>query len=943
MTFIRVCVGFLLLASAQAQAVDPTCDTSWSKTGNTWTCSGNGTVTFSNNTSFTPNQTTTIIANNGFYFSNNQIGTSSQKVHLESTYGAFNGSGTTLNGNITASSGDVTLSSTQVNGTITTGGDVDLTNGGVSGKVTSSSNKVTTSGTNLSGGVTAHSGMTITGGTLTGVFHLTSANEMSLFDVTMTSGSLSGASNVYISNSQLGSASNAIAISAQSNDIYVLNNSTVFGNLTAAGSYGTVYVQGGSNVYGTCKPNVNPVNGCSATPPASIDHYELSFASPGVTCEAEPITIKACSNSSCSSLYSGSSSVTLAANNGGNLSASTISLSSGSGVTYLRLTTPGASTLSISSATPAASGALVCKNGGVAGSCAVTFNDTGLKFVASDGVAAIPTQIAGQSYTAKVRAIQTNTTTGACQARVSGSRSVNLGFRCVNPSSCISGQALTANGSALTGSSASGSVSYTAVNLTFDNAGTASLPLSYSDVGQLSLLGSLSLAASGNDAAITLTAASSSFVVKPYALQIASVSAGTVSNPATTSGAPGFTAAGTALTVDVTATNAQGAVTPNFGRESSSESISVSLASLVYPANGTLTPNDLVNTGNFLAVSGSPGRFRNTAISYRNVGSITLQAGLTDSDYLGAGDVPTKPQSGTVGRFYPANFTLASSSHSPLCGSFSYMGQPGSLLSYTVQAVNSQGTVVSNYQSNTASGTGYSGVASFTLVAEDNAGTVNLGSRWSGVTTPSWVAGQYQYTASNVSFSRASTVDGPFAQLQAGLKVATEQDSRDFLSSAKTINAATTANCSANASCDAVPIGNTVAYRYGRLRLEEATGDETRSLPVVLKAEYFDGSGFVLNSADQCSSVTPASLTATGSPTLQVSGTTGLLSNGKNTTNSLLLSAPNQAGTWQLKYTTPSHLKYNWDPTVAGDEDPTSQALFGRYRGNDRLIFQREQ
>ncbi len=943
MRFIRFGVSLLLLVSAKALAVDPSCDTSWSKTGNTWTCSGNGTVTFSSNTAFTPNQPTTIIANNGFYFTNNQIGTSSQKVHLESSYGAFNGSGTTLNGNITASSGRVTLSSTQVNGTISTGGDVDLTNGGVSGKVTSSSNKVTTSGTNLAGGVTAHSGMTITGGTLTGAFVLTSANEMSLFDVTMTSGSLSGASNVYISNSQFGSASSAIAISAQSNDIYVLNNSVIFGNLTAAGSYGTVYVQGGSSVYGTCKPNVNPVNGCSATPPASIDHYELSFASPGVTCEAEAITIKACSNSSCSSLFSGSSSVTLAASNGGSLTASTVSLASGSGVTYLRLTSPGASTLSVTSASPTASSALVCKNGGSTGSCAVTFNDTGLKFVASDGVAAIPSQIAGQSYTAKVRAIETNANTGACQARVNGNRSVNLGFRCVNPSSCSSGQALTANGTAVNGSSASGSVSYTAVNLSFDSSGTASLPLSYSDVGQLSLLGSLTLAASGNDQAITLTAASSSFVVKPYALQIASVSAGTVSNPATTSGSPGFTAAGTALTVDVTATNAQGNVTPNFGRESSNETVTVSLASLVYPANGSLTPNDLVNTGNFIAVSGSPGRFRNSAISYRNVGSITLRAGLTDNDYLGAQDVPNKPPSGTIGRFYPANLLLASSNHSALCGSFSYMGQSGSPLSFTIQAVNSQGAVVSNYQNNTANGTGYSGVASFTLVAEDNAGSVNLGSRWSGVTTPSWLAGQYQYTASNVSFSRGSSVDGPFAQLQAGLKVATEQDNRDFLTSAKTINAATSVNCSANSSCDAVPIGNTVAYRYGRLRLEEAAGDETRSLPVVLKAEYFDGSGFVFNSADQCSSVAPASLTATGSPTIQVSGSSGTLSNGKNASNSLLLSAPNQPGSWLLKYSAPSHLKYNWDNTVVGDEDPTAQALFGRYRGNDRLIFQREQ
>lgn len=980
MRFIRFGVGLLLLVSAKALAVDPSCDTSWSKTSAQWTCTGNGRITFSSGTTFLPASSLTLIADNGIEFSNNTIGSGSIAVHLQSGYGAINGAATSqLYGNMTTSSGSITLSGTNVTGNVTTNGTISLTNGTITGDVTSNSNTITTNGTSITGTTTANgninltngvfggkvtstsntittnnatlqngaqsqSGISITGGTVNGALVMTARNQVSLTNVTMPTGSISGASSVTVSNSDLGTASSNVNITTDSNDIRIQNGSVVYGNLNAAvNSNGTVYVNGGSLVYGVCLPQTQPANACNASPPASIDHYELSFASPGVTCEAEAITIKACSNSSCSSLYTGSSSVTLAANNGGSLTASTVSLASGSGVTYLRLTSPGASTLSITSASPTASGALVCKNGGSTGSCAVTFNDTGLKFVASDGVAAIPSQIAGQSYTAKVRAIETNANTGACQARVNGNRSVNLGFRCVNPSSCSSGQALTANGTAVNGSSASGSVSYTAVNLSFDSSGTASLPLSYSDVGQLSLLGSLTLAASGNDQAITLTAASSSFVVKPYALQIASVSAGAVSNPATTSGSPGFTAAGTALTVDVTATNAQGNVTPNFGRESSNETVTISLASLVYPANGSLTPNDLVNTGNFIAVSGSPGRFRNSAISYRNVGSITLQAGLTDNDYLGAQDVPNKPQSGTIGRFYPANLLLASSNHSALCGNFSYMGQSGSPLSFTIQAVNSQGAVVSNYQNNTANGTGYSGVASFTLVAEDNAGSVNLGNRWSGVTTPSWLAGQYQYTASNVSFSRGSSVDGPFAQLQAGLKVATEQDNRDFLTSAKTINAATSVNCSANSSCDAVPIGNTVAYRYGRLRLEEAAGDETRSLPVVLKAEYFDGSGFVFNSADLCSSVAPGSLTATGSPTIQVSGSSGTLSNGKNASNSLLLSAPNQPGSWLLKYSAPSHLKYNWDNTVVGDEEPTAQALFGRYRGNDRLIFQREQ
>lgn len=966
---------FVAMFSAAAQAVDPTCDTSWSKTSTNWTCSGNGQITFISGTSFVPPSALTLIAANGIVVSNNTVGSSSISVHLQTNYGDITASATSqIFGNLTSSSGAITLSGTSVTGnlnangtisltggtitgnvtsnnqgitangtsvtgTVTANGNINLTGGTFGDKVTSTSNTVNTNGSTIQAGIQAHSGMSLTGGTINGALLMTARNQVTLTNVTMPTGSISGASSVTVDNSDLGSASSNVNITTDSNDIRIQNGSVVYGNLDAAINFnGTVYVSGGSAVYGQCRPQTSPANACNATPPASVDHYELSFASPGVTCEAEPITVKACSNSSCSTLYTGVTSVTLSASNGGSLSASTISLSSGSGTTYLRLTSAGSSTLALGSVSPSASNSLVCKNGGVSGSCAVTFNDTGLRFVAADGVSAIPNQVAGQSYTAKLRAVQTNTTTGACQARVSGSRTVNLGFRCVNPSSCISGQALTVNGSNIAGSSAAGTVSYTPVTLTFDSSGTASLPLSYSDVGQLSLLGSLSLAASGNEPAIALTAASSSFVVKPYALQIASVSAGTVSNPGTTSGSTGFTSAGTNLTVDVLSTNAQGAATPNFGNETSAETVSLSLASLVYPTGGSLSSGDLVNSGSFSAVSGSAGRFRNSAISYRNVGSITLQAGLTDSDYLGAGDVANKPQSGTIGRFYPANFVLASSSHSPLCGTFSYMGQAGSLLSFTVQAVNAQGAVVSNYQSS-----GYTGVASLNVVAEDLAGTVNLGSRFSGLTTPSWVAGHYQSSASSVSFSRASSVDGPYAQLQAGLKVATEQDSRDFLSSAKTMNAATTTSCSSNNSCDALPLGSTVAYRYGRLRLEQAYGDETKALPVVLKAEYYDGSQFSLNSLDSCSTVDPTSLSATGSPTLTASGNTGVLSVGKNANNSLLLAAPNQTGSWLLRYSAPSYLQYNWDTTTSGDEDPTAEALFGRYRGNDRLIFQREQ
>jgi len=439
----RLLLGLILLCSLPVFAVDPNCDTNWIKTSTTWTCSGDGTVTFSANTSFTPATALTIEATNGFVFNNNQIGSSNARVVLQSNYGSITGSNSTIYGDLTAVSGNISLDQVQVIGLVYTVGNVSLSGGSVTGLVTSLSNTVTTNGTNLYGGVKAHSGLFITGGTVTGDLVMSASNQLTLTNVTMPSGSIRGANSIVLDNVDLGSASSTIDISAQTNDIYVNNGSVVYGNLTAAGNYGVVYVQGGSVVYGVCLPQTVPVNACNPIPPASVDHYELQYNSPGLTCQAEPVTIRACSNASCSSYYSGAVSVTLTASGTASWSNTSPTFSSGSASSSVRLTTAGSTTLAISSASPTATGALVCKSGAIIiANCGLSFTDTGLKIYANDGLAALPTLTAGQGYTGSLRAIQTNANTGACQARVQGTQQVALAFRCLNPTSCISGQTL---------------------------------------------------------------------------------------------------------------------------------------------------------------------------------------------------------------------------------------------------------------------------------------------------------------------------------------------------------------------------------------------------------------------------------------------------------------------------------------------------------------------
>lgn len=939
-------VSLLSLFSASAVAVDPTCDTTWTKTSNSWTCDGNGKISFNANTSFVPAANLTLIADNGFVLSGNTVGSATVRVTMRSTYGDYTVNNSTIFGNVSASSGVFNVTGSSVNGTINTAGNITLSNTTVTGLVTSSSNTVTLSNSTLQAGITSHSGITASGGTINGAISMTALNIIRLTGVTMPTGSISGASSVYLDNSDLGTASGNVNVTTGSNDIYVQGGSIIYGNLSAAVNFnGTVQVQNGS-VYGNCLPKSDPINACNATPPASVHHYEFAYSSPGITCEAETVTIKACTNAACSTLYTGATAITLAATNSGSWSNASPTFSAGSASSALRKTSTGSSVLSLASASPVASNALVCKNAGATdSSCSINFADAALKISATDGISAVPDLVAGQNYTVKLRAIETNNNTGACQARVQGNKTVGVAFRCLNPSSCISGQTVRHGLIGISGTSQSSNPSYTNVPLTFDNTGTASVSFNYTDVGQIALHAQLVLVASGNDPGITLTAPAAITIVKPYEIRVSAVTSanGSIANQKTTNSGSGFVAAGTPFRVQLDVLNASNALTPNFGRESSPETLRVGFVGLVYPAGGTGNAAYLSNNGSFSAVSGTAGRFQNAQLSWLEAGSFTLQGLLTDGNYLGAGDVSVKPTSDTIGRFYPQEFVLSNVSTSHICtaGSpaFSYMGQPGVPLSFELQAVNTAGTRLLNYHS-----ASYTNTADIGLVAENNGSshTPNLTIRLSGLPSVTWQQGRYLFTASTLQLTRGSAVDGPFLNFQPGITVVSERDSRNLQSTVLTMNAATSGTC-AGTACNAAPLGNALKFYYGRYRLENAYGSASQAAPVQLKAEVWNGSQFVLQNADSCSAVNSTLLSATGTPTLSISVTNTVLGSGVNPNNSLLLAAPGQNGSWSLQYQAPVWLKYNWNPAVAGDENPTATALFGRYRGNDRLIYQREQ
>ena len=291
----------------------------------------------------------------------------------------------------------------------------------------------------------------------------------------------------------------------------------------------------------------------------------------------------------------------------------------------------------------------------------LSFTNTGLRFYDdansdgdSDGTPIQSILISGQTSNDLIlRAVETDTETGACIARVTGSQSVSMAYECVNPTSCVRNDDASVSSTAIADNDLSAVSDFNSVSLTFDSDGEAVFNLQYFDVGAIRLYAELGLSASGSDPAITLSGSSAITTAKPADLVITTIeSLSSAANPGTTNSGSGFVTADSAFRVVVESRNSLGNLTPNFGNETSSEDITLSVASLVFPAAGNNPA--LVSADSFSATS-TAGEFENTSVRWPEAGTITINASISDGDYLLTGDV-TGTASGNVGRFYPDHF-----------------------------------------------------------------------------------------------------------------------------------------------------------------------------------------------------------------------------------------------------------------------------------------------
>src|SRR5690554_3741435 len=342
--------------------------------------------------------------------------------------------------------------------------------------------------------------------------------------------------------------------------------------------------------------------GCdaSSTEPV-VDHYRILNPPSQVSCMADPVTIQACANASCTALYPGvvttniSSSNPAAHWNGTTASTAGITFSNGEATVGLSLVAGGQTTLSLNNFFPTAinNNFIQCNgsSGNIAPNCNIEFKTAGLMITNVDGSQPINSPFAGSDLKLAIRAVETDLATGACLARVSGNRPVQLAVECTNPTSCVSGQTFEVNEQNIFANNAP-------ISLNFDENDPehkAVFTANYSDVGQLQLHASLDLPSAPTadpnvtDPATTLTG-SGSFVVRPHKLIVQGLDDSGDLVLATKSE---FKAAGEPFNVAILSLNENGDVTPNFGNENTAVQGSVAFDSVAFPTNGYGESSDL--------------------------------------------------------------------------------------------------------------------------------------------------------------------------------------------------------------------------------------------------------------------------------------------------------------------------------------------------------------
>jgi|GEM_PF-2950761 len=417
---------------------------------------------------------------------------------------------------------------------------------------------------------------------------------------------------------------------------------------------------------------------------------------------------------------------------------------------------------------------------------------------------------------------------------------------------------------------------------------------------------------------------------------------------------------------------------------------------------GTLSGN-IFNTFS-LGTSIEQGIATNDDMTYSEVGIISLSANLTDNSYLGADDVVgNEPY---VGRFIPDHFVLekidgdlaAYCENPALAGDilFAYSGQMNSVspstgairykvnlnpsFTITAKSLGSANNTTLNYTGDFMKLVGSSitrPALSFDYAEDGSLGTkLVLTADLKAVNTSDLVndeaLGVITYTYNeddnfvyhhelNAEINKFTTdINLPIASVIDPDGVTALDADGDFDNDGNLSNAL-------DSVLTLEPVG--VEIRFGRAQLENSYGPETSNLPQPLSVNYFKDGQYIVAENDQCTAYNAAKMSLTNIDLINfslvpalpaITPASGQFIDGTppGVIRAIELTAPGADNTGQVcvSYDIFPWLQYKWatDPSnlqcpftstdVDGlfNDNPFSMAAFGIFRGNDRIIYQRE-
>ncbi|MBU2880199.1 LamG domain-containing protein [Aliiglaciecola lipolytica] len=695
--------------------------------------------------------------------------------------------------------------------------------------------------------------------------------------------------------------------------------------------------------------------------------YLIDHDGNGLTCDPEPVTIKACANESCSELYDQDITVKVSPNTGWPDGETVTILADTPASLTLSKPDPGTVTLDVVDENVECTGVS-------GGSCDLTFSDAGFQFIGASKTDTFPDQIAESNFTsAQLRAIQTDDSSGSnqCVAALVGAQDLTFNLSCDDPSSCLT-PVQTGSGTINSGSDAT-------VSLTFDSNGYASLgAFSYADAGQISL----SVQSEIDDA--TYLSGSTQFVVYPDRIDIQSTSTTSLSR------------AGGEFGLEVTARGSENGILPNYQpqqielwlQRALPTSISGDSGVLTYAQSGTIVASE---TGSFKSsvisasntnIASSNGVYSFTA-DYAEYGTVNLD--IRDADYFGHTIGSTSAGGGspiTLGLFIPAYFDVNANSpqladNCAVTSGFTYLGQNTAFATppqFVVTAMNAKGNITTHYQLDSLwSWLGSSSEDYIIMSDSGHVGSINFYGSLDMDVTDQGVAGSRALTINNayINYSKSTTPYGPFsASLEMNILPSFFTDST-YASAPVCYHQSYDINddCDAVSSVGAlddtnnmlnlVAIGGT-EYRWGRIVIDNGFGPETENILLPVSTEYFNGTDFIQNTDDTCTLLT---LTASDFSITDTSGGStsaiSILTSDFGMTSGKTLGFEGIAvenadisvmGEYRIELlpvgdssiTWDDFLQYDWNGSESGIGNPSAIVSFGQFRGNDRIIYWRE-